>query len=174
MTYNFDVKPILSDRCYHCHGPDKGKRKGDLRLDTQEGINQAIESGELIARITSTDPEEKMPPPKSKLSVTGDEISILRDWIEGGGKVQSHWSFIPIKISKKSKSKDNAHPIDAFISDKLKSLDWDFLPEASKEKLIRRVAFDLTGLPPRPEEVKEYIEDDSPTAYSQMVDRFFA
>ncbi len=174
VTYNFDVKPILSDRCYHCHGPDKGKRKGDLRLDTQEGINQAIESGELIARITSTDPEEKMPPPKSKLSVTGDEISILRDWIEGGGKVQGHWSFIPIKISKKSKSKDNAHPIDAFISDKLKSLDWDFLPEASKEKLIRRVAFDLTGLPPRPEEVKEYIEDDSPAAYSQMVDRFLA
>ena len=76
VTYNFDVKPILSDRCYHCHGPDKDKRKGDLRLDTQEGINQAIKSGELIARITSTDREERMPPPKSKLSVTGNEISI--------------------------------------------------------------------------------------------------
>ena len=172
VTYNFDVKPILSDRCYHCHGPDKGKRKGDLRLDTQEGINQAIKSGELIARITSTDPEEKMPPPKSKLSVTGDEISILRDWIESGGEVQGHWSFIPIKTSKKPNSKDNDHPIDAFISDKLKNLDWDFLPEASKEKLIRRVAFDLTGLPPRPEEIKEYIKDDSPAAYSHMVDRF--
>ncbi|MBT7981962.1 MAG: DUF1553 domain-containing protein [Akkermansiaceae bacterium] len=172
VTYNFDVKPILSDRCYHCHGPDKGKRKGDLRLDTQEGINQAIKSGELIARITSTDPEEKMPPPKSKLSVTGEEISILRDWIESGGEVQGHWSFIPIKTSKKPNSKDNDHPIDAFISDKLKNLDWDFLPEASKEKLIRRVAFDLTGLPPRPEEIKEYIKDDSPAAYSHMVDRF--
>lgn len=174
VTYNFDVKPILSDRCYHCHGPDKDKRKGDLRLDTQEGINQAIKSGELIARITSTDPEERMPPPKSKLSVTGNEISILRNWIKEGGKVQAHWSFIPIKTSKKPKAKSNVHPIDAFITDKLKSLDWDFLPEASKEKLIRRVAFDLTGLPPRPEEVKEYTEDDSPAAYSQMVDRYLA
>ncbi|RZO15687.1 MAG: DUF1553 domain-containing protein [Verrucomicrobiaceae bacterium] len=174
VTYNFDVKPILSDRCYHCHGPDKGKRKADLRLDTQEGINEAIKSGELIARITSTDPEEKMPPPKSKLSVTGEEVSVLRDWIKGGGKVQSHWSFIPIQTSKKPNAKSNVHPIDTFIKDKLKSLDWDLLPEPSKEKLIRRVAFDLTGLPPRPEEVKEYIEDDSPAAYSQMVDRYLA
>ena len=134
VTYNFDVKPILSDRCYHCHGPDKGKRKADLRLDTQEGINEAIKSGELIARITSTDPEEKMPPPNSKLSVTGEEVSVLRDWIKGGGKVQSHWSFIPIQTSKKPNAKSNVHPIDTFIKDKLKSLDWDLLPEPSKEK----------------------------------------
>ena len=98
--YNFDVKPILSDRCYHCHGPDKEKRKGDLRLDVGEGIKELIESGELIARITSTDPEERMPPPKSKLSVTEEEITILKDWIKAGGKVQGHWSFIPIKKNK--------------------------------------------------------------------------
>ena len=84
VTYNFDVKPILSDRCYHCHGPDKDKRKADLRLDTQEGIDEVIKNGELIARITSTDPDERMPPPKSKLSVNEDEVSILRDWVEAG------------------------------------------------------------------------------------------
>ena len=100
VTYNFDVKPILSDRCYHCHGPDKDKRKADLRLDTQEGIDEVIKNGELIARITSTDPDERMPPPKSKLSVNEEEVSILRDWVEGGGKVQRHWSFIPIKTNK--------------------------------------------------------------------------
>ena len=172
VTYNFDVKPILSDRCYHCHGPDKDKRKADLRLDTQEGIDEVIKNGELIARITSTDPDERMPPPKSKLSVNEDEVSILRDWVEAGGKVQRHWSFIPIKTNKGIAVKGDVHPIDAFIKNKLKGLDWDFLPEAPKEKLIRRVAFDLTGLPPRPEEVKEYMEDNSPAAYSQMVDRY--
>ena len=172
VTYNFDVKPILSDRCYHCHGPDKDKRKADLRLDTQEGIDEVIKNGELIARITSTDPDERMPPPKSKLSVNEDEVSILRDWVEAGGKVQRHWSFIPIKTNKGIDVKGDVHPIDAFIKNKLKGLDWDFLPEAPKEKLIRRVAFDLTGLPPRPEEVKEYMEDNSPAAYSQMVDRY--
>ena len=172
VTYNFDVKPILSDRCYHCHGPDKDKRKADLRLDTQEGIDEVIKNGELIARITSTDPDERMPPPKSKLSVNEDEVSILRDWVEVGGKVQRHWSFIPIKTNKGIDVKGDVHPIDAFIKNKLKGLDWDFLPEAPKEKLIRRVAFDLTGLPPRPEEVKEYMDDNSPAAYSQMVDRY--
>ena len=172
VTYNFDVKPILSDRCYHCHGPDKDKRKADLRLDTQEGIDEVIKNGELIARITSTDPDERMPPPKSKLSVNEDEVSILRDWVEAGGKVQRHWSFIPIKTNKGIAVKGDVHPIDAFIKNKLKGLDWDFLPEAPKEKLIRRVAFDLTGLPPRPEEVKEYMDDNSPAAYSQMVDRY--
>ena len=172
VTYNFDVKPILSDRCYHCHGPDKDKRKADLRLDTQEGIDEVIKNGELIARMTSTDPDERMPPPKSKLSVNEDEVSILRDWVEAGGKVQRHWSFIPIKTNKGIAVKGDVHPIDAFIKNKLKGLDWDFLPEAPKEKLIRRVAFDLTGLPPRPEEVKEYMDDNSPAAYSQMVDRY--
>ena len=172
VTYNFDVKPILSDRCYHCHGPDKDKRKADLRLDTQEGIDEVIKNGELIARITSTDPDERMPPPKSKLSVNEDEVSILRDWVEAGGKVQRHWSFIPIKTNKGIDVEGDVHPIDAFIKNKLKGLDWNFLPEAPKEKLIRRVAFDLTGLPPRPEEVKEYMDDNSPAAYSQMVDRY--
>ena len=120
--YNFDVKPILSDRCYHCHGPDKEKRKGELRLDVGEGIKESIESGELIARITSTDPEERMPPPESKLSVTEEEITILKDWITAGGKVQGHWSFIPIKKNKEPNVADINHPIDFFIGEKLISL----------------------------------------------------
>ena len=172
--YNFDVKPILSDRCYHCHGPDKEKRKGDLRLDVGEGIKELIESGELIARITSTDPEERMPPPKSKLSVTEEEITILKDWIKAGGKVQGHWSFIPIKKNKEPNVAGINHPIDFFIGEKLSSLGWDYLPAASKEKLIRRVSFDLTGLPPTPTELKEYINDSSSDAYSKMVDRYLA
>ena len=95
--YNFDVKPILSDRCYHCHGPDKETRKAKLRLDTEEGIKKALEGGELIARITSDDPDEVMPPPESKLSVDSDEIETLKQWVDAGGNVDSHWSFMPIE-----------------------------------------------------------------------------
>ena len=146
--YNFDVKPILSDRCYHCHGPDKETRKAKLRLDTEEGIKKALEGGELIARITSDDPEEIMPPPESKLSVDSDEIEILKQWVDSGANVDSHWSFMPIEKIEIPSDKNQEHPIDAFINKKLKSNGMNLSNSASPEKLIKRVAFDLTGLPP--------------------------
>lgn len=172
--YNFDVKPILSDRCYHCHGPDKDTRKSNLRLDTEEGIKKAIEDGELIARITSDDPEEVMPPPDSKLSVSSKEVATLKTWIENGAKVESHWSFVPLKKTSIPKVKEFDHPIDLFIQNKLYAKGWNFLPEASPEKLIRRVSFDLTGLPPSKSEVEDFLNDKSPNAYEKMVNHYLS
>ena len=172
--YNFDVKPILSDRCYHCHGPDKETRKAKLRLDTEEGIKKALEGGELIARITSDDPEEIMPPPESKLSVDSDEIKILRQWVDSGANVDSHWSFMPIEKIEIPSDKNQEHPIDAFINKKLKSNGMNLSNSASPEKLIKRVAFDLTGLPPSKDEIEKFTEDDSPEAYEKMVDKFLS
>lgn len=173
-SYNFDVKPILSDRCYHCHGPDEDKRKGDLRLDKREGIQEVIKNGELIKRITSDDPEERMPPPKSKLSVDEKDVAILKSWIDEGADVEEHWSLISIKEIKIPERLGVMHPVDAFIRNRLKNKGWDFLPEAPKEKLIRRVSFDLTGLPPTTDEVKAFLNDHSPEAYGNMVDWYLA
>ena len=172
--YNFDVKPILSDRCYHCHGPDKETRKAKLRLDTEEGIKKALEGGELIARITSDDPEEIMPPPESKLSVDSDEIKILKQWIDSGANLDSQWSFMTIEKIEIPSDKNQEHPIDAFINKKLKSNGMNLSNSASPEKLIKRVAFDLTGLPPSKDEIEKFTEDDSPEAYEKMVDKFLS
>jgi hypothetical protein len=172
--YNFDVKPILSDRCYHCHGPDKDTRKSDLRLDTEEGIKKALEDGELIARITSDDPEEVMPPPDSKLSVSSEEITTLKTWIENGAKVESHWSFLSLKKTDISKIKGFENPVDFFIQNKLLTKGWSFLPEASPRKLIRRVSFDLTGLPPTKNEVQNFLNDQSSNAYEKMVNHYLS
>jgi len=172
--YNFDVKPILSDRCYHCHGPDKDTRKSDLRLDTEEGIKKALEDGEFIARITSDDPEEVMPPPDSKLAVSSEEIATLKTWIENGAKVESHWSFLSLKETDIPKIKGFENPIDLFIQNKLLTKGWGFLPEASPEKLIRRVSFDLTGLPPTKNEVQNFLNDQSLNAYEKMVNHFLS
>ncbi|MBD28041.1 MAG: hypothetical protein CMO38_02205 [Verrucomicrobiaceae bacterium] len=172
--YNFDVKPILSDRCYHCHGPDKDTRKSDLRLDTEEGIKKALEDGEFIARITSDDPEEVMPPPDSKLAVSSEEIATLKTWIENGAKVESHWSFLSLKETDIPEIKGFENPVDLFIQNKLLTKGWGFLPEASPEKLIRRVSFDLTGLPPTKNEVQNFLNDQSLNAYEKMVNHFLS
>ena len=149
VDYNFDVKPILSDRCFHCHGPDAANRKAKLRLDTAEGAREVLQSGELLARIGSADPDEVMPPPESKLTLTAAEIATLKKWVAQGAEYKEHWSFLPVKRPKPPAA---GHPIDAFVRAKLKAAGFDLQAETSRERLIRRVAFDLTGLPPSLEE----------------------
>ena len=174
VDYNFDIKPILSDRCFHCHGNDADKRKAKLRLDTKAGSGKVIESGELLARLTSDDPDERMPPPDSKLAVSGEEIELLKQWIKQGADYKKHWSLIAPAEVKVPGAKVKKNPIDAFVSKGLEDKGWQINPEASREKLIRRVAFDLTGLPPGLDEIDFYLADTSPGAYGRMVDRFLA
>jgi len=174
VDYNFDVKAILSDRCFHCHGNDAGKRKAKLRLDTPEGSREVIQSGELLARLTSDDPDERMPPADSKLSVSTEEIETLKQWIKEGAHYKKHWSLIaPAKV-KVPEVRAGDNPIDAFVGRRLSAKGLQFNPEASREKLVRRVAFDLTGLPPGLDDIDTYLKDVAPGAYGRMVDRFLA
>lgn len=172
---------ILSDKCFHCHGPDAKTRQADLRLDTKGGIEVVIVPGapdesELIRRITSDDPDEHMPPAESKLVLTDEQISTLRQWVESGGKWQGHWAFQPIR---RPRVPDDAtgwssNSIDAFVLERMKRDRLAPLEPASKEKLLRRVTFDLTGLPPTLKEIDDFLADESEAAYQKVLDRLFA
>ena len=187
IDYNYDVKPILADRCYHCHGPDEKTRKAGLRLDVEEVAfsklqsgNQAFSSGstygsEVAHRILKTNPDERMPPLESKLSLSNKEKAIILKWIEQGAVWKEHWSFIPVKkINVPNFNKNNKkikNEIDNFIYNKLIKKDLIFSEIAAKEKLIRRVYFDLTGLPPSIQEIDDFVADNDPNAYSKIVDK---
>jgi Protein of unknown function (DUF1553)/Protein of unknown function (DUF1549)/Planctomycete cytochrome C/Concanavalin A-like lectin/glucanases superfamily len=180
--FNRDVRPILADTCFQCHGPDKAKRKADLRLDTEEGAAKVLTPGdpaksELFRRITAHDDKERMPPAKSGRTLTSEQIDTLKRWIAEGAKWQKHWSFLPPVRSPLPTVKNAAWPrngIDRFI---LARLDRDGLapsPEAERTTLLRRVTLDLTGLPPTPQEVDAFLADTSPNAYEKVVDRLLA
>ncbi len=186
VDYNFDVKPILSDRCYQCHGPDVNTRKAGLRLDTEESAFSALANGnrafvkskpgksEAYHRIISTDPEYMMPPPDSKLALTPRETAIIVKWIEQGAEWKPHWAFIPVEKPAVPAAPDNwqqFNAIDNFIQDKLIQEQMEPAVLADKERLLRRVTMDLTGLPPAPEDVDAFLANDSPDAYEQVVDR---
>ena len=193
IDFNTQILPILSDRCFPCHGPDESARKADLRLDQKAGAfallqhsdGRAFVQGDLdgsIAwqRIQATDPDEIMPPPESNLSLSSAEKSRIRQWISEGATWNAHWAFAsPVKPTPpfekanplRSGEKAVHHPVDAFVLSKLKEQDLLPSPEASKEYLIRRLSFDLTGLPPSPEEIDTFLADDSPMAYEHLVDR---
>jgi len=188
VSFNFDIRPILSDRCFFCHGPDDGKRKAKLRLDTEDGATGPRKGGpaivrgkpdesELIKRILSTDPEEMMPPPESHLSVTDAEKALLKRWIEQGAPWGNHWAFESIRKVSPPKVFAKAWPkndIDRFVLARLDREGLKPQPEATKERLIRRLSFDLTGLPPSVEEIDAFLADTSPKAYEKVVDRLLA
>lgn len=189
VTFNAHVRPILSDKCFACHGFDAKKRQADLRLDTPEGA-QEVRSGkaavvakdlaasELWLRINSSDEGEVMPPPDSHKSLSTEEKDILRRWIEQGGNYQKHWAFEPISAGPTPESSSHKpvgeNPIDSFIATKLAKHSLEIAPEAEKEILIRRVAFALTGLPPTVEAVEMYLKDQSAEAFEKMVDRYLS
>ncbi len=186
IDFNRAIKPILSDRCFRCHGPDGETRKANLRLDTEKGAAGAIEPGnhtgsELYRRITAEDEDELMPPKDSNLSLTNNEKELLKRWIEEGAKWEKHWAFVTPKKTTPPKI-ENAAPIaneiDQFVLDKLQKseIPKSLFPAqpASKEKLLRRVSFDLTGLPPTLKELDEFLADDSDKAYEKAVDRLLA
>ena len=184
VDFNYHVKPILSDRCYQCHGPDEKTRKAGLRLDVESiafsklnSGNRAFTSGNLYKsesahRIIHDDPEVVMPPPEANLTLTNREKAIIFKWIEQGAEWKEHWAFLP---PKKQKSKtDNTlfqNPIDRFIKKRLEQEGLDFSPKASKAILARRLYLDLTGLPPSIAELDAFLNDKSDHSYENLVDR---
>ena len=185
VQFNRDIRPILSNKCFFCHGPDEKKRKADLRLDLREGAladlgNYAAivpgkpEESEILSRVAHRDPDEVMPPPKSKRSrLTESEVALLRQWIVQGAKYQGHWSFEPIaKIALPKAWLGN--PIDAFIDAELQNAGIKASPRADRATLIRRLALDLTGLLPTPEETRAFLSDNQPKAWERLVDRLLA
>jgi mono/diheme cytochrome c family protein len=181
VDYNFDVRPILSDNCFRCHGPDAKSRQAGLRLDRAESAYaQAIVRGkpgesEMIARVTSTDPSYRMPPASVHKQLSGAEIAILRKWIEEGAEYKPHWAFIAPKKAAPPKVAGTAvNAIDPFVLDRLAKEGLKPSPEADKETLINRVTLTLTGLPPTLSELDAFLADKSPNAYQKVVDRLLA
>ena len=189
IEFSRDIRPILSDACFACHGPDATKRQANLRLDEEDSAfakrdgrpaalvaAKPLES-EVFRRITSTDPEHRMPPVDSGRTLTAAQIELIRKWIEQGTKWQGHWSFIAPQRPSLPEVKDVAWPrnaIDYFILSHLESEGLEPSRPASKRGLIRRVSFDLTGLPPTLEEVADFLADESANAYETVVDRLLA
>jgi hypothetical protein len=191
VTFNRSIRPILSDRCFACHGPDSTKRKADLRFDRKSSAFDPIpkdphlrpfvpgkpEQSEAYRRVTSTDSEVVMPPAKSHLKVSAHEKELLRKWIEQGAKWEEYWAFIkPVRPEAPTvkDAKWARNDIDRFILARLEAEGLHPTAEADKAMLIRRVSLDLTGLPPTPAEVDAFVADQSPDAYEKVVDRLLA
>ncbi|HRK35939.1 MAG TPA: DUF1549 domain-containing protein, partial [Candidatus Hydrogenedentes bacterium] len=189
VNYNRDIRPILSNNCMACHGPDEEQRKAKLRFDEGESAYTALASGktaivpgdpdnsELLARVTSHDEGDRMPPAAFGKTLTTQQIELLRKWIQQGGSMEKHWAFNgpqqhePPSIANASWARN---AIDNFIAARLEREGLAPMPEAEKEILIRRVTLDLTGLPPTLEEVHNFVNDTSADAYEKVVDRLLA
>jgi hypothetical protein len=185
VSFNRDVLPILSDACFTCHGPDSEAREADLRLDLEaeakanrDGFPAIVpgnpDESELIFHIFHEDPDEVMPPPDSPRQLSPDQKKILRDWIQQGAKWEKHWAFVKPEapaLPKISNPKWPRNPIDHFILHTLDQKDLSPSPVASREKILRRVSLDLTGLPPTLEELQSFLTDQEPGAYERAVDR---
>ncbi len=188
VEFNRDIRPILSDACFTCHGPDKARRKADLRLDTEEGAFADLDGTKVITpgkldkseayqRLLHADPKRRMPPASTGRKLTDHEIQLFARWIEQGAKWQAHWSLISPKRPATPQAADASwvrNPIDAFIYAKLKANELSPSPEADRVTLVRRVTLDLTGLPPTPEEVDAAENDKSPDWYEKVVDHLLA
>ncbi len=189
MDFARDVKPILSDRCFSCHGPDEANRKVRLRLDTEDGAKKArgahipIVPGdpvasEVIKRVAPEKPAMRMPPTWSdRKPLTEKEVATLRNWIQQGAKWQSHWSFTPPVRPELPVVQNQTwvrNPIDRFVLARLEREKLTPSPEATRAQLLRRVSFDLTGLPPTLAELDAFLADKSPDAYEKQVDRLLA
>ncbi|APZ93484.1 PSD1 and planctomycete cytochrome C domain-containing protein [Fuerstiella marisgermanici] len=170
ISYNQDVRPILSNNCFACHGPDPEDRQADARLD----VPDEIDLDEVLSRITETDPEIVMPPPHTNKKLSKKQISILKQWIADGAKYETHWAFLPPKEHDLPAVNDaawNDHAIDRFVRKRLQRQKLQPNKPADKRTLIRRVTLDLTGLPPTLEDVRAFANDNSPDAYEKLVDR---
>ena len=187
LEFNRDIRPILSDACFHCHGPDEKERKGGLRLDLESHAYKAGKSGleaiirgnadesEIISRIhLPVNDAEHMPPPESGKSLTEEQKKTLAKWIDQGAEYQGHWAFIAPKRPEVPKTKGSDHPIDSFLQNRLAEEGLGMQGEASKEVLIRRASLDLTGLPPTLSDIDAFLEDKSSKAYEKVLDRLLA
>ncbi len=189
IHFDRDIRPILSANCFACHGPDAGKRKANLRLDTREGLFGSGKSGAIAAtprqpeasgllkRVASHDKDELMPPPKTGKQLTSAQIALLRRWIEEGAMWSPGWTFTPPQLPSPPAVKQAAWPrgpMDHFILSALEQRGWRPSPDADRVTLIRRLSYDLIGLPPTPEEVDAFLADTSPQAYERIVERMLA
>lgn len=185
VDFNRDVRPILSDRCFACHGFDANKRKGGLRLDTREGALAGGKSGKpafvagkpdqsaLVERIRHTDPEEVMPPPEHPRSLSTAEKDLLVRWIAEGGKYADHWAYSPVqRPSVPQGDRSQVHPVDAFIADRLKREGVEPLAAADRRTLVRRLSLDLHGVAPDPETVEKFAASKDSRAWEKLVDLF--
>ncbi len=189
VDFDRQVRPILSENCFHCHGPDARVRKARLRLDTKEGLGGEAKTGgrillpgksddsELIARVSSSDASQVMPPPRSGKRLSKEQVALLRRWVDEGAPWSDHWAFGPPRRPPFPRVTDPAwarNPIDRFVLARLEREGLSPSPEADREALIRRITFDLTGLPPTPQEVDAFLADERPDAYERVVDRLLA
>lgn len=188
ISYNFQVRPILSDKCYACHGPDANKREADLRLDIREEAYKALKENpgshaivpgkpnlsEVFLRVSSTDTSYRMPPASGNLpALTKEEVAIIKKWIEEGAKYEPHWAFVPPQKAGLPKIKNKTWPkneIDHFILNKMEEHGLSPNEEADKEKLLRRIALDITGLPPTPGMIDSFIQSTDPDIYEKTID----
>ena len=176
VDFSQSIRPILSDYCFRCHGPDEQERATDMRLDTEEGVAFAFQGGdfdksEAWRRIHSTDPDEQMPPPEFHKSLSPEQIALLKEWMESGTSWSQHWAFVSPNRSDPPTVEGVEHPLDRFVAERLKREGLQLSPRASRETLIRRLKFDLLGLPPTVAETSEFVSDSSPHAYEHLVDR---
>ena len=185
VQFNRDIRPILSDRCFQCHGPDAAAREGDLRLDFRDGALAALAPGspdesKVIARLVHEDPAERMPPRKIHKPVTADEIELIRQWIADGADYEPHWSFLPVtrpELPKISRPEFAHNEIDQFVLARLEKENLALSPPADPRTFLRRLTLDLTGLPPTPGEVEAFLKtwekSDPDTAVEAALDRLF-
>ncbi|MGH9838589.1 MAG: PSD1 and planctomycete cytochrome C domain-containing protein [Blastocatellia bacterium] len=185
ISFNRDIRPIFSDTCFACHGPDKNARKAGLRLDIRDEAIKKTKSGatpivpgkpdesEIVRRIFATEKYEIMPPEAAHKTLTQQQKETIRRWVAEGAKYEGHWAYQPVRRPAVPKGKAG-NPIDAFIQARLTKEGLTPLPEADRRTLIRRVSFDLTGIPPAPQEIAAFAADKSPNAYEKLVDRLLA
>lgn len=182
LRFNRDVRPILSDRCFSCHGPDRAHRKAGLRLDTEEGAREALRPGsrqdsEVWLRVVHADPDERMPPASSGKELSPDEIEVVGRWIDEGARFEEHWAWsAPVRPSR-PEATDRAwaaQPIDDFVLAGLEAAGIAPSPDADAWTLVRRLHLDLTGLPPTPEEARAFVDDRSPDRVARRVDELLA
>ena len=173
VRFNQDVRPILSNNCFHCHGPDEEDRQADLRLDVPDHADLDA----VVERITSTDPDYQMPPPDSHKQLSAEQVETLKRWVAQGAPYEAHWAFVPPRRSAAAEVDNpqwSALAIDQFVQAERKKKGLTANPPADKRTLIRRATLDLTGLPPTVEEIREFLDDTSDLAYENLIDRLLA
>ena len=183
IDFTRNVRPILSENCFHCHGPDPKARKGKLQLDEEQDVKRdrdgyavvvpgESETSELYLRLVSHDPDDVMPPPDSNRTLTKTEIETVKQWIDQGGKWGEHWSFTSVK--RPEVYPDAGHPIDALVSQVHEEETITPTERAGKRTLIRRASLDLTGLPPTTDRIESFVNDSSPEAWEKAIDEMLA
>ena len=188
VRFNRDVRPILTDKCFACHGPDANQRQADLRLDVRDsalsdrkGVHAIVPGdvthSELVRRISSSDPEYRMPPPRSNRTLGPREIALLTKWVKQGAEYEPHWAYVPLHRPVPPPVKDTQwveNPIDQFVLARLEEHGVTPSPDANPYTLARRLSFDIVGLPPKPKEVDAFVRNEKPSEYADFVDRLLA